>query len=182
MHAFVNPGVTAATPTQMQPDSSSQGWPSSQGRADHLPGAGVPVAATKESTQSLLRRKQEPSAEIRAYLQSLLLQGVLITHRALVSVIAATQQFLNQISPNIANGESIDQNDVILSYLPLVNYSRAMMMMKSIIHAVLWSFCTRLNRASVGFGIGIETSSIMCGQTCACWSSTSAFGGSGAHL
>jgi hypothetical protein len=49
------------------------------------------------------------------------LQGVLLTHRALVSVTAATKAFLDQISPNIANGESIDQNDVILSYLPLVS-------------------------------------------------------------
>jgi long-subunit acyl-CoA synthetase (AMP-forming) len=49
-----------------------------------------------------------------------MLQGVLLTHRALVAVIAATKAFIDQISPNIANGESIDQRDVILSYLPLV--------------------------------------------------------------
>jgi hypothetical protein len=50
-----------------------------------------------------------------------LMQGVLLTHRALVSVIVATKVFIDQISPNIANGESIDQNDAILSYLPLVS-------------------------------------------------------------
>lgn len=50
-----------------------------------------------------------------------LVQGVLLTHRALVSVIVATKAFIDQISPNIANGESIDQNDAILSYLPLVS-------------------------------------------------------------
>ena len=49
------------------------------------------------------------------------MQGVLLTHRALVSVIVATKAFIDQISPNIANGESIDQNDAILSYLPLVS-------------------------------------------------------------
>lgn len=50
-----------------------------------------------------------------------MLQGVLLTHRALVAVIAATKAFIDQISPNIANGESIDEHDVILSYLPLVS-------------------------------------------------------------
>lgn len=54
-----------------------------------------------------------------------LLQGVLITHRALVSVIAATKEFIDQISVNIANGESINQNDTILSYLPLVRCGTA---------------------------------------------------------
>jgi hypothetical protein len=58
---------------------------------------------------------------IDAFLTWSVMQGVLLTHRALVSVVAATKAFIDQISPNIANGESIDQNDAILSYLPLVS-------------------------------------------------------------
>ena len=48
-------------------------------------------------------------------------QGVLLTHRAVVSVAAATKDFLDQISCNIGKGESVNENDCILSYLPLAH-------------------------------------------------------------
>lgn len=62
------------------------------------------------------------------------MQGVLLTHRALVSVVAATKAFIDQISPNIANGESIDQNDAILSYLPLVRVQSATLSICCVTH------------------------------------------------
>jgi long-chain acyl-CoA synthetase len=48
-------------------------------------------------------------------------KGVLITHRAVVATVAATVAFLDQIAPNVGNGESVNQNDAILSYLPLAH-------------------------------------------------------------
>ncbi len=51
----------------------------------------------------------------------LVLQGVLLTHRAVVATVAATVVFLDQIAPNVGNGESVNKNDVMLSYLPLAH-------------------------------------------------------------
>lgn len=48
-------------------------------------------------------------------------QGVLLTHRAVIATVAATVAFLDQIAPNVGNGESVNQNDVMLSYLPLAH-------------------------------------------------------------
>lgn len=51
----------------------------------------------------------------------LCLQGVLLTHRAVVAVTIATKAFLDQISANVGKGESLDERDVFASYLPLAH-------------------------------------------------------------
>jgi long-subunit acyl-CoA synthetase (AMP-forming) len=45
------------------------------------------------------------------------LQGVLLTHDAVVSTVAAVQAYLGQVT----YGEKIDENHCMLSYLPLAH-------------------------------------------------------------
>ena len=47
------------------------------------------------------------------------LQGVLITHRAVVSTVAAQIDYLTLVGPNM--GGPFGANDVMLSYLPLAH-------------------------------------------------------------
>ena len=46
-------------------------------------------------------------------------QGVLITHRAVVSTVAAQIEYLSMVGPSMGGGLSPD--DVMLSYLPLAH-------------------------------------------------------------
>eukprot|EP00208_Stichococcus_sp_RCC1054_P000779 CAMPEP_0206135542 /NCGR_PEP_ID=MMETSP1473-20131121/813_1 /ASSEMBLY_ACC=CAM_ASM_001109 /TAXON_ID=1461547 /ORGANISM="Stichococcus sp, Strain RCC1054" /LENGTH=674 /DNA_ID=CAMNT_0053527461 /DNA_START=39 /DNA_END=2063 /DNA_ORIENTATION=- len=48
-------------------------------------------------------------------------KGVLLPHRAVLAVVGATKVFLDQVAPNVGGGQSINQEDCMLSYLPLAH-------------------------------------------------------------
>ena len=46
---------------------------------------------------------------------------MLLPHRAVLAVVGATKAFLDQVSPHVGGGQSINEADTILSYLPLAH-------------------------------------------------------------